>query len=319
MSALVTALECLVKVTREATTHIKEASPFKASKPLPRHLEETAVGLSFAHLDAQTKAVCEMKEGEVGWMDSILTWLMEVASSLIKSVSVHGELLKEHQKVVDLKASEVSVAKTDINNLQVQVEKLQLECDEARQRGLKGNMLVSSPSLSNKASLLHPRRIKDAVTGVMRQETHLEACTRAIYAKTGIRVPAADVYACHPVPRRDVAPNTLFVICFSNRTSWSAWDMLANGLVSGKNGKGEMFKDVNVYISFQLTARRALLAKEVRQSLGSRGGVSRSKIDANGKISVKLTLDSHNWREVTGKDQLKGIIAADKASSPSHK
>ena len=319
MPALVSALENLVKVTRDATKHLKDASPFKAARPLPRNVDVTAVGLGFAHLDAETQAVSELKDGQAGLVQSILTWLMEVASSLIKSVSVHGQLIKEQQKEVDAKASEVQDAKVKLAALQMQVDKLERECDEARQRGLKGNMIVSSPVLSNKPSLLHPLTITDSVTGERRLESHLETCTRAILEKTGIHVPPTDVYACHPLKRSNVSPNTLFVICFSNQTSGSAWDMLANGLVSGRNGKGELFKKINVFISFQLTTPRAQLAKEVRESLRTRGGVSRFKIDANGKISVKLTNDSHNWLEVTSKDQLRGHVAADKANSPPHK
>ena len=132
------------------------------------------------------------------------------------------------------------------------------------------------------------------------------------------------MYACHPISRRGVEHNTIFVICFSNRMTGSAWDSICSGLLSGKNNQGEPFTSANVYISFQLTSLRAAMSKEARQSLGSRGGLARTRIDANGKLSVKLNSDTRNWVAVTDRNHLKGLIIAEKAkaratgSSPSH-
>ena len=195
---------------------------------------------------------------------------------------------------------------------------LERECDEARQRGLKGNLIISSPTTAIKASILHPLKVKDAVTQVERNENYLETCTRAILAKTGVRVSPADVYACHPISRRGAEKNTIFVICFSNRMTGSAWVSISCGLQSGKNSNGDVFTSSNLYISYQLTPRRAALAKEARQSLGSRGGLARCKIDANGKLSVKLNNDMHNWVAVHDGNHLKTLIAEGRVRSPSH-
>ena len=307
MSSMSSALKNLVEATRTATRNM--ASPFKA-KSLPRNLEQ--VGLSFSHLENETHAISNLKEEEeeIRWVKSILGWLMEVATTLIKSVTVHSHLLKAQQLEVTLKAEALTC-------LQNQVNKLEKECDEARQRGLKGNLIISSPNLASKPSLLFPQKIKDKVTNVERNESHMEACIRAIKLKTGVSVPEVDVYACHPISRRGAENNTIFVICFSNRNTGSAWDSICSGLLSGKNCKGESFTSANLYISFQLTSHRAALAKTARQALGSRGGLARCRIDANGKISVKHNNDTHNWVAVGDEDHLKTLIAEGKVRTPS--
>ena len=315
MSTLSSALKKLVDATSTATSHM--VSPFK-TKSLPRNMDP--IGLTFSDLANETQAVSELNEDvEDGWVKSILSWLMQVATTLIKSVSVHSHVLKAQQLEVNSKADAAHLAA-----LQLQVATLERDCDEARQRGLKGNLIISSPNLANKPSLLHPKKVKDPVTGEERNENYLEVCVRAIQAKTGVQVPKEDVYACHPISRRGVENNTMFVICLSNRRTGSAWDSIACGLVSGKNAQGEFFTKANVFVSFQLTPKRAQQAKLARQSLGMRGGLARLRIDANGKVSVKLNSDSHNWFAVTDLDHLKGLIQSEKAKaarggSPSHK
>ena len=317
MSTLSSALKKLVDATNTATSHM--VMPFKA-KSLPRGMDP--IGLTFSHLANQTQAVRELDEVEKeedSWVKTILGWLMEVATTLIQSVSVQSHVLKAQQQEATLKAEEVEC-------LKLQVNRLEKDCDEARQRGLKGNLIISSPTVSNKPSLLHPKKTKDSVTGEERLENHLEVCTRAILAKTGVTVPAKDVYACHPITRRGAETNTVFVICFSNRNSGSAWESICSGLISGKNNQGEYFTRENVYISFQLTPHRAAIAKVVRQSLGGKGGLARWKVDANGKVFFKLNSDTHNWYLATSTDQVKNIAsseraraARERAGSPSHK
>ena len=318
MSTLPSALKNLVDATKTATLNM--VSPFKASKSFPRNLDPS--GLSFKHLETETQTVSELKEEEGdGWVRSILGWLMEVATTLIQSVTVHSHLIKAQQQEVNLKAEagELTSVKENLTCLQIQVAKLEQNCDEARQRGLKGNLIISSPNLASKPSLLQPQKVTDQVTGEERNENHLEVCTRAILRKTGVSVPSTDVYACHPISRRGAEQNTIFVICFSNRKTGSAWDSICSGLVTGKNNEGDLFTSANVYISFQLTSHRAALAKEARQSLGTRGGLARLRIDANGKLSVKHNNDTRTWTVVTDSKHLKTISAAGRVRSPSHK
>ena len=324
MSNLSSALKNLVDATKTATKHM--VTPFKASKFHPKDLNP--VGLSFSHLDAETEAVTNLKEEEGGsWVNSILAWLMEVASALIKNASVQSHLIKAQQHEVNLKAEaeELLDTKQKLTCLELKVDGLERDCDEARQRGLKGNLIISSPNTANKPTVLRPLKVKDSVTKEERNENHLEVCIRAIQEKTGVLVPKEDVYACHPISKRGTETDIIFVICFSNRMTGSAWDSISSGLVSGKNSKGESFTSANLYISFQLTPKRAAMVKVARQSLGWRGGLARVRVDANGKVSVKTNSDTHNWTVVSNSnpEYLTNLIKAEAArargGSPSHK
>ena len=233
------------------------------------------------------------------WASDILRWLMEVASGLIKSVTVHSKLLIEQQK-----ASKEE--KEEMKQLNSKVEKLEKECDEVRQRGMKGNLLLCSPILGNSGSLLHHRPTKDKVTGMVRNETYLEACLRAIHLKTGVQVPEQDISACHPVHRQGAQPFTNFVIRFSNLLPGSAWDIIASGLLQGKNpATGQAFSSAHLYINFQLTPRRSELSRLVREA---KRKVTSSIVDANGRIRVKIPSDSHKWHEISCKADLEKLL-----------
>ena len=245
----------------------------------------------------------EEQVGEVGktdtWASDILKWLMEVASGLIKSVTVHSKLLIEQRK--DSKEE-----KAEVNKLKDKVEQLEKECDEVRQRGMKGNLLLSSPVLGNSGSLLHHRPIKDKVTGAVRNETYLEACLRALHTKTGVRVPEKDISACHPLRRQGAQPFTNFVIRFSNLLPGSAWDIIASGLLQGKNpATGQAFSPTHLYINFQLTPRRSELARLVREKKRS---FTNSMVDANGRIRVKIPSDSFKWHEIASHVDLEKLV-----------
>ena len=151
MSNLFSTLENLVSATATATNNL--VSPFKVPNSPFRDLQP--VGLSFSHLDAES-VVNDAKEDKEGTVKSILKWLMEVASSLIKSVTVHSHVLKEQQRQVNTEGENLAA-------LQLQVKGLERDLDEARQRGLKGNLIISSPNHANRPSLLLPQKVKDEV------------------------------------------------------------------------------------------------------------------------------------------------------------
>ena len=233
------------------------------------------------------------------WVSDILKWLMEVASGLIKSVTVHSKLLIEQKR-------DSKVEKEEVQTLKSKVELLEKECDEVRQRGMKGNLLLSSPVLGNSGSLLHHRPTKDKVTGAVRNETYLEACLRALHTKTGVQVPEQDISACHPVRRQGAQPFTNFVIRFSNLLPGSAWDIIASGLLQGKNpASGQAFSSAHLYINFQLTPRRSELARLVREK---KRNITNSMVDANGRIRVKIPSDSFKWHEISSKADLEKLL-----------
>ena len=146
--------------------------------------------------------------------------------------------------------------------MQLKVEELEKSCDEARQRGLKGNLIVSSPERNSRNGQVHTWAVKenvwDNIRTCQREETDLELAVRMVGMKTGVYIPHKDVYACHSIGKKE---NHSYIICVGNRQPYSAWDNLTYGMRTGKT-----FTNANIFINYQLTAKRIELSKEVRQA-----------------------------------------------------
>ena len=160
---------------------------------------------------------------------------------------------------------------------------LEKNYDEVRQRGLKGNLIVSSPARTtfrgqNIPTLVEHRMFWDRF-GVWRCETDTEMIQRLVEVKTGVWINECDITACHPLGRRE---RNTFIICVSNRTPLSSWDMITRGMASADNN----FTADNIFINFQLTKRRGEICKEVRQAKKD-NVVKNYEIDANSRIFVR--------------------------------
>ena len=69
-----------------------------------------------------------------------------------------------------------------------------------------------------------------------------------------------------------------------NRRPGSAWEALTAAMMKSSN----MDKQVPVFINFQLTDKRAALAKAVRK-VKPEGKLAGYSVDQNGKIKIKIT------------------------------
>ena len=184
--------------------------------------------------------------------------------------------------------------------------------DEIQQRSMKGNLIVSSPNLQGKDSLLvRKERIKNGQ--VIGREDDTEMMVRLTAAKTGVNIPLVDISACHALNKQGA--NASYILRVTNRKPDSAWATLAAGLLTGKNNStGDHFTGANVYINFQLTKRRGDLAKEVRKAKYSKD-IVKYGTDQNGRITVRVNATSP-WMEVTSIDHLAHLIANPPAPKP---
>ena len=193
-----------------------------------------------------------------------------------------------------------------MTNLQKEVTDLQIYCDEIQQRSMKGNIIVSSPNLGNsKASLMKQQR----VDGGSRVETVTEMCQRLILKKTGVEVPHADISACHVVGRHGA--DATYILRIHNRKPDSAWDILAAGMLTGKNKQsGNYFaNDVNVFINFQLTSARAKLLEEVKRERKAKR-INSYGVDQNGRVTIRVgKKDENGWSLVKSSADLQHAIA----------
>merc|ERR1712240_768180 len=114
-----------------------------------------------------------------------------------------------------------------------------------------------------------------------------------------------EVSACHQIGKKE---NHAYVIRLNDRKHGSAWHLLSEGIMTGKNPtSGDSFdKDVNLFLNFQLTRKRAQLAKAVRVARKEHK-IHKYYINQNGVIKIKkTTVDIYT--EVKSEAHLQSII-----------
>ena len=138
-------------------------------------------------------------------------------------------------------------------------------------------------------------------------EYESEMCTRLIWKKTGVVIPQEDIVACHALNKRGA--DTSYIIRVGNRKSSSAWEVLASGMLTGRNKdtKASFCPDTNVFLNFQLTKRRGDLAKLVRKAKLDKKLI-KYRTDQNGRLTVKVRVDT-KFEEVNSEADLMRIIA----------
>ena len=185
-------------------------------------------------------------------------------------------------------------------------KELDEEVDETRQRGLKGNIILSSPHSETYPTLLVPEN-----TASGGRETDLEMCLRLIQWKTTVSLQKEDVVACHRLGDTDRAKYS-YVIRVNNHVNDRAWDKLATGMQTGKIGKGLSevnFQKMNVYLNFQLTKKRMAITHQCRMLLKDRENkpIGKFSVNQNGKITVRKVAGQGKWVEVKSMEELAKI------------
>ena len=156
------------------------------------------------------------------------------------------------------------------------------EVDECRQRGLKGNLILSSPTnwTTNKVTVI---KTDDQLK--QDKETLTSHILGLVNTKYGVNVPEGDVQALHRLP------NGTVILRIWNRRPGSAWDRLLYAIKTGKN------VGFHFFANFHLTRRRNGLLYEIRQ-LKKAGRIHKFYTDENGKISFR-TKDKGDKHQVT--------------------
>ena len=157
--------------------------------------------------------------------------------------------------------------------------------DEIRQRGLKGNVILSSPNLGRgKRSLIKaPDQLDTDVT------TH---ALNLIQQKYNVLIPAEDVQACHHLKSSHSNDKTAILIRIWNRRANSAWTALKKNILTGQGNPS-----LNLYVNFQLTKRRNTLAYNLRQ-LKKEGKIVKFYTDENGHLAFKKS-DTSQKKKIT--------------------
>ena len=232
---------------------------------------------------------------------NIMDWMISALKDVITRVEEHGDLLTVHTEALAHPEEALSLAKVnEVTDLKKELATLNDEIDETRQRGMKGNLIVSSPENSKSKTIA----VHETIGGKRESDTMM--IIRIIKQKTGVDIDECDVAACHKVGKKD---NHAYVIRLTNRKTGSAWHLLTEGMMTGKLPGGDSFdKDVNLFLNFQLTNKRAKLAKAVRQAR-KEGKIFKFYINQNGIIKIKKTT-SDIYTKVNSEDHLKSIISS---------
>ena len=166
---------------------------------------------------------------------------------------------------------------------------LELECDEARQREMKGTLIVSSPERGHIKSQAFIRIVHWPENNTFGPESEMDMVLRMVFDKYGVRIPWTDVAACHRIGRKE---NHSYVLKIWNRTPFSPWEMLTKAMLAGKE-----LNTKNIFINFMLTKKRTELSKMVRQAKKDQA-IQKYSVDQNGKIFVVKVGNDTAWTEV---------------------
>ena len=333
------AVNDLIKLAEKTTEEAKtSSSPIltRAKSLLKKKLPQVAENvnkMSFSAINLMTKKPSVDEKDDTKTIPIVINWIVSLLKDVISKLNDQGDLItnlidklsefvdpketleeefkKKHEELeTDFQQKsdtfeKIIREKHDAleTELKAKQEVLERNCDEARQRGLKGNLIISSPERKNKNGEVIPTlavkdQVKDNIRGTMREETDAEMIVRLIKLKTEQEIPLQDIVACHPIGKKE---SHTYILSIANRKPKSSWDIITHGM-----RKGEYLSTDNIFINYQLTARRIALSKEVKQARKSKI-IQKYSIDANGKIWVKA-LNKDSFKEVKSKDNLQKLI-----------
>ena len=308
----------LFKTVKATTAATLNSSPFISHTSRLREqaeakgLGDVKIGLSFDE-DEDDDAEYEDR-GDVDKAATIINKLVKYLRTILENINKNHIIMKFNKDVIETNKSEIEELKKkcevlkkksdEVDMLKEKLANMEQHSDEIQQRTMKGNLIVSSPNTQGKDSLMVKRERKEngRVVGL---EDETEMIVRLIRDKTGVNVPLCDITACHAINKQGA--NSSYVVRIHNRKPGSAWEVLAAGLMTGKNFKtGDYFTGANVFLNFQLTKRRGDLAKEVRKAKYSKD-ILKYGTDQNGRITVRVNVHSV-WAEVTSVSHLRHLV-----------
>ena len=221
------------------------------------------------------------------FLQTVINKLEERVSKVEEKVNIDkGWMEEEVKKEVERLVTPV---KEKVDQLEVEKETLARDVDLARQRGMKGNLILSTTQAD--VNKLKPSNGQ----GVM------DMCLKMIKTKTGVEIPPSDVLACHAIGKRD---RPTYILRILNWGPGSGWEALCAGMANGRTTANQNFVKNGVFINFQLTPTRQHILQNVREAF-NRKLIMKFKVDQNGRIFVSKVkgvaevFQPLPWKEVT--------------------
>jgi len=239
----------------------------KANKETHPILDDETLQLLVSTLESENVGEVKIDPSDIG---SVMKYLLKAFLMAKSSLSSMEKQRTSRGEKAEGVANEW--IKSKLEKLEERLRSQEDECDEIKQRSLKGNLILSSPDIPVK-------RIKSLIKSdqVLAEENKsvIDHTLDLIHTKYGVRVPQQDIQALHKLP------NSTILIRVWNRREGSAWSKLINEIKTGGN------RSVNVYLNFQLTQRRSNLVYQLRQFKKS-SKIAKFFTDENGAISLKV-------------------------------
>ena len=188
-----------------------------------------------------------------------------ILNALLQAVKAHAEQL--------------AVQKSNSSNMEQRIRSQEDELDEHKQRGFKGNLIISSQHFPNSRKSTLIKSDEELKKEGVNLTSHV---VNLVKTKYNVDLPLADIQACHRV-------NNSILLRIWNRKEGSAWSKINEGIKSGTN------RDINVYFNYQLTSRRSSLLYEVRQ-LKKENKISNFYTDENGHIQIRRQLGGRKYK-----------------------
>ena len=272
---------------------------------------------------------------------AVINWLVKTLDVCVEKINSHSividaillhheadvkKLKEENTEVVekcseleeknDENVVEINKLKEDKVKVEKKCEELKVEKDEIRQRGMKGNLIISTNTRDGRASgfkRLEPRG-PDMVV-----EEELDMVPRGVRDHTGIAFHNNEVQDFHP--NGDRRNPTSYTLRIWDRRPGSSWEALKAGMRNWTKPDGNKFNsDVNIRVNFQLTKPRAQLGKLVRLTRAQlfkenilkhnqhTGVVFKYNHDDNGVLRVKSKEGRVKWDVITSMEQFTTLV-----------
>ena len=262
------------------------------------------INISINWVVSLLKDLMEKVNGQTELLTNVMNKIVELVD---RKETLETEFRKKHEELEADFLNKSDAFEKVVREKQDALEKefnekhevVEMKCDEARQRGLKGNLIVSSPVRTNKAGhRVETLAVRDNNCDSVRGESVTEMVVRLVKIKTGQEIPLQDIVACHPIGKNK--DSHTYILSVANRKPGSAWDIISTGMRKGFSNPD------NIFINFQLTHRRIALSKEVKQAKKD-NLIKKYSIDANGKIWIKQ-LNKDTFKEATSIDNLQKLL-----------
>ena len=251
-----------------------------------------------AHLDQKMKDI-----PTATWMENEINSQLEVKQAEFTNTQkdVKDDLDRVKRENADIKSKE---------------EELKEEISETRQRGMKGNLIISCPETRQGGP---SKAVQRLVVDGSRNEWPQEMCSRLIREKTGVHIPPSDMTACHRLGY-SVKKKNSWIVRVENRAPNSGWETLTAGMFSGKKPDGHWFnQNDGIYINYMLEPTKNDLLWQVRM-LRKRQLVQKYSVNQNGRITILKDksprsqpgqqLAKEPWIEIKNIKKLRGVFPA---------